>query len=98
MTVYTKILTRPIPSPEEKNRFERILDGAFENEMGRKPRQENEGLAQYRQRQHIDYCVACSLAMIIENLTSANKNDRERAKKRVRELVKRGEIAASSCN
>jgi hypothetical protein len=35
--------------------------------------------------------MACQLAMIIANLTSSNRDNRERAKKEVRHLVKLGQ-------
>jgi len=39
-----------------------------------------------------NFCGAgYELAIILQNLTSSNKEDRERAKKRVRELVKVGQ-------
>lgn len=76
---------------EEKSKFECIIDGAIEKATTEAPQREHEEFFQASSRQ--SHTAACQLAMIIKNLTSANKEDRERAKKEVRELVKIGKEA-----
>lgn len=73
---------------EEKSKFECIIDGAIEKATAEEPRREYEEFYQASSQQ--SHAAACQLAMIIKNLTSTNKDARERAKKEVRELVKIG--------
>lgn len=73
---------------EEKTKFECIFDGAKQQQIDKKPRCKGQAFWAYFAELHS--ATSCQLAMIIANLTSANQNDRERAKKEVRELVKLG--------
>ncbi len=76
-----------------KDKFAAILEGIEKKEKETHPEREKEEVFQYSSRIH--YGMACELAMIIDNLTSANKDDRERAKAKVRGLVKLGREANS---
>ncbi len=76
-----------------KDKFAAILEGIEKKEKETHPEREKEDVFQYSSRIH--YGMACELAMIIDNLTSANKDDRERAKAKVRGLVKLGREANS---
>jgi hypothetical protein len=73
------------------DKYSAILEGIEKKEKETHPAREKEEVFQYSSRIH--YGMACELAMIINNLTSANKDDRERAKAKVRELVKLGKEA-----
>lgn len=76
---------------EEKTKFECIFDGAKKQQSDRKPRRKGQDF--WDHMAEINSATACQLAMLVANLTSANKDDRERAKKEVRELVKIGKEA-----
>ena len=74
-----------------KTKFEAILDGAKKKEEMRRPNKDNTEFWHHTSR--INYGMAAELAMIIKNLTSTSKDDREYAKKKVRELIKLGREA-----
>lgn len=80
---------RHTPGPYDKYRA--ILTGIEKKEKETHPEREKEEIFQYSSRIH--YGMACELALIIQNLTSVNKEDRERAKAKVREMVKLGKEA-----
>ena len=72
----------------EKQKFQHLLKGIEKKEEERYPRNEQDF---FYHKGRINYGMACELAMIIQNLTSASRDDREYAKKKVRELVKIGQ-------
>lgn len=73
---------------EEKSKFECIIDAAAMNARTRKPQGPNEEYFLWTSSRNYD--AMCTLSSIIARLTSADKTEREMAKKEVRELVKIG--------
>lgn len=72
----------------EEHKVEHLLNGIEKEEQKRDLH--NPINDYFMQRSRINYGMACELAIIISNLTSSNKDDRERGKRKVRELVKLG--------
>jgi hypothetical protein len=73
----------------EHDKFDALITGAKVTAEARKDYRET---ADFRQKtSDRNFTMACQLAMIIANLTSSNRDNRERAKKEVRHLVKLGQ-------
>lgn len=73
---------------DEKTKLECIIDAADKNARDRRPQGENEDYFLWASSRNYD--AMCVLSSIIARLTSADKTEREMAKKEVRELVKIG--------
>lgn len=74
---------------EEKTKFEYIYDGARKQCLEKHPQKNGQDFWEHVAEVQTD--MACKLSSILANLTSSNKNERELAKMKVRELVKLGQ-------